>query len=72
MSLGSRTRPERRADNLTAICEPLSRQCGIPKISQPYKPPRPATGIALLYVESGLVRAVNCINIYNEITILIY
>jgi hypothetical protein len=27
----------------------LSRQCGILNISQPYRPPRPLTGVALLY-----------------------
>jgi hypothetical protein len=34
MFLGSTARPARKADNLTAICEPI----GILNISQPYRP----------------------------------
>jgi hypothetical protein len=34
------------ADNLTAIYEQMSRQCGILNISQPYRPPGPIKGIA--------------------------
>jgi hypothetical protein len=48
MFLGSKVRWVRRADNLTAMSH-LSRQCAILNISQPYRPPRPVTGIALLY-----------------------
>jgi hypothetical protein len=44
--LGSREWPVRRADNLTAVSR-LPRQCGMFNNSQPYRPPRPVTGIAL-------------------------
>jgi hypothetical protein len=56
MFLGSRARPVRKADKYTAICKPigrLSRQCGILSITQPYRPPGPVTGIALLYLQDN-------------------
>jgi hypothetical protein len=49
MFLASKVWRVHRADNLATTREPISRQCGISNISQPYRLPRPVTGITLLY-----------------------
>jgi hypothetical protein len=44
---GSKGRPARKADNLTATCEPIVQKIwGILDVSQPYGPPWTGTGIA--------------------------
>jgi hypothetical protein len=45
---GGKGRPERKLDNLTAICEPIIQtKCGSLDVSQLYGGPRRATGIDL-------------------------
>jgi hypothetical protein len=39
--------PERKADNLTAICETIVYKMWQSRVSQPYGSSRPVTGIAL-------------------------
>jgi hypothetical protein len=44
---GGKGRPVRKADNLTAICEPIVYKMLQLDVSQPYGPPRPVAGTAL-------------------------
>jgi hypothetical protein len=47
---GCKGRPARKADNLTAICEPtVYGTCGSLDVSQPYRPPWSVAAIALLF-----------------------
>jgi hypothetical protein len=48
LSGGSKARPTRDTDNLTAIYEPIVYKMWVPRHLTAYRPPRPVTGIALL------------------------
>jgi hypothetical protein len=67
MLLGSRSRPVRRADNLTAIWADCLDNVGF-LTSQPYRPPWPVTGIATFL----LFYLLNSHIVHNSIRVWVY
>jgi hypothetical protein len=48
--INTRNLPGGMADNLTDICEPIVWKMWEPRLSQPYGPSRPASGITLSFL----------------------
>jgi hypothetical protein len=55
---GGKGQSARNTENLTAICEPFSREFGSLDFSQTYGPSRPITGIALLLPSTPFILSV--------------